>query len=162
MDPFTWTNKGRTTSHKLYTTALCRYRMLPWRPTGSDGRLRRVVWVGQEYLRWWCDTIMMTKISGDRLKLINKDWAAGCNGCCRRKWTQKTKSKLWTRLLVLQFTQMPIAKALIHNFYFQLWVNSRADCTIYGDWSRRKTLTPNQHYSAENAFVSHPTPGKVS
>ena len=34
---FTWMSKDRMTSQNLHTTAQCWYRMLPWRPTASNG-----------------------------------------------------------------------------------------------------------------------------
>ena len=61
-DILLWTpshGKIRTTSQKLYTISLCRYRMQPGRPTRSDGRLRRVTGEGQGDSCWRYNMMMM-------------------------------------------------------------------------------------------------------
>ena len=52
-------------------------------------------------------------------------------------------------------------KALIHLFFFQLWVNSRADLVLlpwYGNQSRKKKLNSNQQYSTEKLILCHILP----
>ena len=64
-----------------------------------------------------------------------------CNGYRRKKWTQWPKFKSWTRLFVFHKALIHLGKVWFQLFSLLLWVNSRADLTLYpfyGNWSKKK------------------------
>ena len=66
-----------------------------------------------------------------------------------RKRTWRPVFKSWTKLFVFQIRLILLGKGYIQQFFFQKWVNSRADWLLNRSW-RRKTLNLNPLNSLKN------------
>ena len=53
-----------------------------------------------------------------------------CNGYHCRKWTQRPEFKSWTNLFAFHIMLVPLVKVCIQLSFFQIWVNSMADCAL--------------------------------
>ena len=53
-----------------------------------------------------------------------------CYGYRPRKWTQGPEFKSWTSLFAFSIALIPLGKAWIQLFSFDLWINCKADWTL--------------------------------